>query len=577
MERTLSQPTKKYIRDLKEQLETQYKQLRDAQKADQGYKEDTFELDIQSPYRRVKTGSGAKIVRTFAQQVPIYNPQVFWQPKKTSKSAEESARKVGILLNNWARILIPQLEEARINASYRGEGFFQIDFNPGWEIYNELPISVSCPDPTIVYASLRENKHTGVPHEVIKFCKMSPDAVKEIEPKWSNPKHKKPKDEVDYIAYWNKDWRYFEADEEALLPQGVQKNIFGLVPLVHFYSGLGKESAEGKPEERAVGVLRECRGALEQEGSIESRIDSIIALWANPFGIFEHTVEGVELKGDEPVTNLPLAPGHNVEVPFGIKFTIVQGVAPPPEMFHHAAMIRARLGIEMPPVALGIPSTSEATGRQEDIYLAAYRARSISMTHNIERALGVALGMCLQIIDTVDALPLTVDTVEFSNGKYIRKQEEITKEDIGGYYKCRVELKPEDELERSRNLMLYRALRDAPTGSLVSRETVLVKGLGLSEEEAQEELDKVTVEQVMDALIPDIEAGEAMERLGEERYLKLIAERAKTMTQQPQTARSFTGNPASREAVRQMLLETPNPLRQPPPSTGGGYGEQATR
>jgi hypothetical protein len=561
----LPPPDINQITDLKNELKEFYSRLRLEQETDQQFYDDEFEVGIRPPYHVVRTGSAAQIIRTITQHITTSNPQVFYDPKKKTSAAQDSAKRVSILLNNWAQMFIDQLEEACKNQHLRGEGFFQINFDE-----NENMPFITAPDPMIIYAY--PNEKDGIPSRVIKYCKMSPGAVKQLFPNWSNPRARKSKDGVEYLAYWDKDWRYFEADGEPLLSPAIQPNLFGFVPFVHFYSQFGKDSPEGKPESKAVSAIRHIRGLLIQECEHESRMDSIIALWANPYGIFEYTVEGIELSEEEK-RQLDLSPGHNIEVPYGVKFNVQQGAPPPPEMFAQGARLRARLGLEAPPVAFGMASTGEASGRQEDIYSFHFSTKYRKSIINLSRAYATALSLCLQLVDTIPgALPIAVDTVEIVDGKRVRKQETI----IDSYYRCKVELKPEDELTGSRELMKYRMLANE---GRISWKTLLVKGLGMSEAEADEEIDEALAEQAWrtNPMLGEIIIREAMERLGLQRQLQELDEQAKLAGKQATVAmpagliperrgepRRFTGNPLARESIRQMLMEAGGVIRKPP-------------
>ena len=559
-------PDKAEIDELKEELIKFYSTLRANQKEVQGYIDDEFITSIKSPYREVRTGSGPRMIETYTQHITTSNPHVFWEPRRSTDKAQDSARRVSIMLNNWAKILVDQIEEASKNQASRGEGFFQIDFNPDWPD-DTMPIRISSPDPMIINAYPGEVN--GIPPKVIKFCKMSVGQVKSLYPNFTSDR--KTTELVDYLAYFDRDWRYFEADGTPLLPQGMQRNIFGFVPLVHFYSQYGKDSPEGKPESKAVSMLWKARGTLRQQCEEESRIDSTFALYTNPIVVLKANVDGMEIT-EEDKRSVNLSPGATVGIPFGWDYEIRQGDPPSPEMFHHVALLNARLGLDMPPVSQGIPSTSQDTGRLADIQGSHYGTRFKKSVHNLERALATTLGLCLRIIDTVPAvLPIDIDTLEFQDGKYIRKSETVTKEDIGEYYKCRVELKADDEIEQGRTLMLYRALLNE---GRVSWKTALVKGLGMTEAEADEEIDEALAEAAYrnNPIIADMVIREAVERQGGQRYLQQLQGQplmpGGLIPERRGEPRSFTGNPESREAVRQMMGEAGGTIRTQPQMGG---------
>ena len=248
-------------------------------------------------------------------------------------------------------------------------------------------------------------------------------------------------------------------------------------------------------------------------------------------------------------------------------------------MFAHQSKIQQALGLEVPPVAMGIPSTAGASGRQEDIYALHFRKKPERVEKNLERSLAVAFGQALRILDSVPkALPLDIITTEFVDGKDVRKVETLEKEDIGGYYDVGVEFKPDEEMEQARRLMMYRALYDSPSGPKVSWKTLLIKGLGMSEEEADEEIDESLVDTAMrtNPLLANIAVEEAMRELGLEKQLAELKKAGQPLIPSGLSPmpggqqRAFTGSGESRESVRQMFAPEAGGVGRTPPQTGGG-------
>jgi len=575
----LPKPTVKEIRDYRQELVGThgaggfYSTLRAEQTTDQQFYDDEFKVNITDPYRIKRTGTAARICDSISWHIDTANPQASREPRKSGEPEDKRAKKVTTLLNHWLLLMVEEIEEAVKNAVRRGEAFFQMEYNPNYNSTdsNSLPIMPMAPDPMIVYPDPHE--YRGVPRQVIKSCRMTCSQVEQLHPNWSNPQKRKLNsiEGVDYFAWWNKDWRYFEADEESLLPGDIQPNVLGAVPFVHCPSGFGKKSPEGKPEAKYRGLLSPLRGRLIEECEIESRIDSQIGLFTNPVVKAMKTDPNAD---PEPTAEqLDFGPGRTIIVPFGWQIDIIQGQVPSAQMFQHLYQIKQALGVELPPIALGLPSTSRATGRQEDIYGEHYRQRFSKLIGNVERALATALGMGLKYLDTIPgALPITVRATAIENGKSIRKEETITKEDIDGYYDCTVRLQVQDS---SRDFMKYRLLASE---NRVSWETLLVEGLGWTKDRAQSEITDTLVEMVWrtNPQMLDIVLREAMEEAGRGNLLKKVDEQA---AQQAASQQLLAGmppaktrppeatNPLAADTLRQVLQEGQGGVRQ----SGAGY------
>jgi len=561
------------IRDYKEELENFHSTRIARQKEEQQYYDDEFQVSIKSPYHVRRTGGGARIVDTACDCIDVSNPQVYREPRKRGTKEDERAAKVAKLLNHWAKLLVSEIEEAKKNAMLRGEGWFQVeyneDYNPSDE--NSLPIIITAPDPIIILGDPFEV--ASIPRRVVKACRMAVGQVEQMFPTWSNPEKRRTDDTagVDYLAYWDAEQRYIEADKEGIL--GPQINIFGFNPFIHFYSGFGKRSPEGKPEGKAVGRLRKIRNRLVEECEIESRVDSIIGLFANPVVLVKPTVlDAGEAPSEE---ELEFSPGRNIVIPYGWDADNYLPRVDITPLLQHLYQIKSELGLELPPVALGLPSTSRATGRQEDIYSESYSRKYRTLRSNLETALAKALGLGLRIIEwQLDKLPkttkVTVRATVLEDGEEIRKEEVITKEDIDGYYECRVEFKAE-ALADDRKVMLGRMLVNE---GRIDWKTFLIEYVGYTEDKAEEVINQTLADQFIlgDPIIRTIISREAAEKLGMQRQLKEIEEEAgrlKEMAAAPlapagEGRPSEARNPLAAGITRQMLGETPVGVRQSP-------------
>jgi hypothetical protein len=557
-----------------------YSRLRTEQTTDQKFYDDEFPTVIKEPYRVSRTGASARIVDTACDSVDISNPQVFCEAKKPTEIEQRKAAKRARYLNHRVALLWEEIEEHKKNNMQRGEAYYQIeynlDFDPNDE--NSLPTLITAPDPMIIYPDPHEVK--GVPRRVIKSCRMNVGQVEQLFPDWSNPDKKQPNSDkgVDYLAYWDTGTRYAEADKEPVL--GLQPNIFGFVPFVHCYSGFGKRSPEGKPETKVVGRLRKIRDIIVEQCETQSRINSQIALFTDPVILIEPDPNWAgqtpKLPKDIEQT-LRFVPGGVITGIPGWKITIFQGAVPGPQMYNHLYQINAQLGLEVPNVALGLPSTARATGRQENIYVEEYRRKYKTFINNEAKALATALSMDLRIVEwRLKEFPkgtkITVKAKELKDGKEVVKEELLTAEDIDGCYDCRVVFKEEDTTAQDREFTKYERLAGQGRASWKS---LLVKGMGYTEDEAEEEINEALAEQAW-RTNPELMAmvlTEALERAGQHsllRKMKEEAQRAQQMAQiQPQAQTqaprpSEARNPLASDILRQSLAETPVGTRRTP-------------
>ena len=536
--------------------------IKDQKKA-QKYYDDDFDVNIKDPEKVTRVGDGAYMVDNIVEHITTAKPQVSREPHKKTEKAKESAIKVANFLDHVLDKSIEEIDEGIKNQLLRGENWWQVEYNVNYDKTNpdSLPINLYCPDPLIVLGDAYEVK--GEPSRVIKSYQMPFRMVKELYPDWKNPRRKKTTDMVDFLFYLDPKEQYFSADKEPLLDPPISPNLLGFVTLVHSYSGLGKRST--KPENRAVNKLKNSMGLIKQICENESSLDSIIKLWASPYGVFTHTQDNVTLTED--IEQIDLSPGHNIEVPFGMSFDVHQGSSPPAEMFARVAQLRGRLGLDAPPLMSGAPSGAGASGRREDILAELIKEKYEKLINNFTRALAKALGMYLRILDkTPGLLPITIRATKIIDGQSVRLESQITKEDIDGYYECSVKLEPDEAIKKARNAMLYRALAKE---NRVSWKTMLMKGLGYSEVEADEEINETLAEMAWktNPVLLEMVLQEAAEEAGMGQRLAELKQRMQQQGEGTQPRNFVTQEPGSSGAVRQMTNES-NIAREQP-DTGG--------
>jgi hypothetical protein len=178
--------------------------------------------------------------------------------------------------------------------------------------------------------------------------------------------------------------------------------------------------------------------------------------------------------------------------------------------------------------------------------------------------------MSLMILDkTPGVLPITLRATFIEDG--VNKEETITKDDIEGFYDCRVELNPEKDIQSDREVMLGRTLYKE---GMIPWKRLLIDYMHKTEAEADDIIAETLAEQAVatNPLLAQIRVTEAMEQIGATKYLKQIQasqeENQKmaedlSKTNIPKYRPSEANNPTAVDTLRQVLRETPQGVRNP--------------
>jgi len=548
-----------FVKDIKEYHQTRtFEQVRD-----QEYYDDIFETSIQEPYHVIRTGTGARIVDSIVEHLELVVPQVFREPRKPTEKEKVSALKVSRFLNYLVKQWQPEIGELYRNGVLRGEfiGHIQYDDNKESDFDSKVPLIFTAPDPLNIYC---EPYDAILPSKVIKNFDMKKMVAKGIAP-----------DAVvyggscEYIGYWSEDERYWELGKVALT-NDVEPNYLGFTPFVHGYSGFGKKSPDGDPATLAVGRLRKIRGRLREECEIESRIDSIIGLFANP--IREITQTDINDRGAD-LRNLEeqiIAPGYNLVTPYGFQSKLYTPDVASAQLFQHLYQIRQALGSEIPPIMQG-QTAADATGRLADIQYEHASTKYVRLVRNLEICLSQLLGMALRILEvTPGALPLTIKATTVSKGETIVTEEVIEKSDINKYYDCRVELNPEKDIQSDREVMLGRTLYKE---QMIGWKKMLMDYMHMTEDEAEDTIAEALAEQAVatNPLLAQMRVEEAMQMIGATKQLQELkraeaeqGKMGKEMAGKEAYRPSEANNPTAVDTLRQALGESPTGVRNPP-------------
>ncbi|KKL21322.1 hypothetical protein LCGC14_2446630, partial [marine sediment metagenome] len=365
------------IRELATWLEDDYHATRiRLQIDDWEYYKDTFRVPyIKAPYKQVHLGLGAEIVDSPIAHIVTQHPQVYVEAISDNETALERAKKRGAYQNHVADFLTfqnPQpYKELLKNILARGEGWIHPVNNPSFSkdalFQDDIPIIYSIPDPIVVFGS--PDERNGIPDYVVVSYKRYYRSIENKYDHWANPKKRSEKNKyVDWFEYWDKEIRYFEADGEPVLPiidtddYGIQPNILGFVPYVHCYSGYGKATPEGRPEELAVSRIRPVKGKILLHTELASSQASQIKLFVHRRYDFRPMVPDAVLPKDFKYN---LNYGSWNEIPFNFEVIERSGSAPASEMYNYLSMLDYQITKTTPPVMQGMGSGS--SGRQDDI------------------------------------------------------------------------------------------------------------------------------------------------------------------------------------------------------------------
>ena len=477
------------IRDLKHYwVDDLYTGLRAEQKEDQTYIDDTFLVpEVKSPHKLLRSGIGNQVVNAPAEQIITSHPQALFQIIKGKK---ETATRLSEEVNqHWLPALRAQnpnvFKEIVKNMLARGESFIQLVHNEKYAENHGLPVLFFAPDSMVVYADSAEDDcgwqpNTGIPNRVILYYQRQPVDVLLHYPSWTNPKARSTtkRDLVEWVAYFDKEVRYFEADGQAVLSGGIQENVYGFTPFIRKYSGFGKRSPEGKMEDLVISDIRRSRDLIKEECAIRSDIASIMHIFAHkPITITLPT--GQEISESELKTNLDMG-AYSVNVlhlPEGSQVEYGNTILPSAEAYQYLRDIRAEINQRYPFIMAGFPIGQ--SGRQQDMAATSAFRRYETIVENLEMQFSAAIEMALAIC--------------FKLPKQI--PETFNKEDAGVTFHCELKLRAEDPLERDRLITLGDRLWAQGNGAIDLR-TNLIEFQGRSQVEAEEIIVNLLVDKL---------------------------------------------------------------------------------
>ena len=523
----------------KHYTETLYGSVRSEQEIDQSYRDDTFLVpEIKSPAVLTRSGLGARMVDSPAEQIITDNPQAFIN---VIKGGNESGQRIGKVINQmWIpymkRMSPNPVKEYLKNLLLRGEAYIQILHNKLW-LEKEganigLPVFFLIPDPMVIYGSPEEYEN-GIPDRVVVWYRRHYEDVIIKYPKWTDPKHRASSEDkfVEWLEYWEKGIRYFEADGEFVLEGEVQPNVYGFVPFIRKRSGFGRTAPNGDLSKLIVSDLKMARDLLRAECAIRTDIDSILHLYAHKrIDVFDP--EGT-LKFDELVDKYDMSAGSMNYIPGLSPENLKEGVTmlPSAEAFNYYSSIRAEINIRSPFIGAGFPLGS--SGRQDDIAASSAMRRYDTVLENTEVAFATAYEKAFVVMKE--------SGVELPVG--------LQKTDLDTDFIASVRFKASDPAEEDRLSTLGDRLWARGNGSIDLR-TNLIDYQGKTSDQAEDIIaaslvDKLTI------FNPDVAAVMGMvfaEESGMGEFIKQAQERTAQM-QQTRGALQDQAPPSTEERI----------------------------
>lgn len=255
------------------------------------------ELNIPNEFSadRVVLPTARDVVDTAVNHTDINNARVYANKKSTSDISKENAE----MLRKFALGLIHRTNvEAQIAPGHVGAKHYWIhglacyktvwdadrwldkpkqEKNESEDAYNarldewrstshlSLPIVIQAVNP----ANIMPDPYTGGNLYVFETHTRSLFDTRIAWPNWTNPLSRQEDDPIEYVSWWNNQYRCELIDGEPIwkVGKGVVKHKYGFIPYTLIESGLGNLSKDAKPEDRYVGLLRMIFDLLVSEST----------------------------------------------------------------------------------------------------------------------------------------------------------------------------------------------------------------------------------------------------------------------------------------------------------------------
>ena len=422
-----NKPTVEEIKALEKHLsEEVYSELHRRFAEDETFYELEFKSKLNLPTQYEKNGivlpTSRDVIDTYVDNIDLANARIQVNKKSaTNISAEEAEmmRKFyyGLLYMTDINADISQLRVSGKHVAMHGMGIIKHVWDPDlWgdkperkrgeseKIYGEridawrgethlsLPIVIQAvhpacamPDPNNIQPLFIFEKQQKLAYE-----------VRQIWPHWTNPNSREMNTRVEFISYWDKDYRCDLVDGEPVLkiPGGVVKHNYGFIPYVIINSGLGNLSQDAKPEKRYVGILRYLHDLLISESRNFSIYDIVLARTAWPYGF---------LTGENAsqVTEVSMEFGKWNPLPDGVQAVPAVQQVPPDALAQHLYRTSDRLAAYAPRSVRGLGEEGVRAAADRRLIIAQGKARYQYATEAFKYGVAKVLTNCAKLIKNV--------------------------------------------------------------------------------------------------------------------------------------------------------------------------------
>jgi hypothetical protein len=441
--------------------------LQSAFKEDETFYELEFKdrINIPDEYKAqaIVLPTARELIDTFSDNIAVDNARVTVNKigiYKTSELAAEMMRKIymGLIYRWMVESDISPFEVAKkhyalhgitvLKTVYDADLFYSKAPNKTSEDYDKWRDENSTSMPVVMKpihpANIILDPYYGGRQWVVERHKNLLVDMKRLYPKFSNPNGMSDEEYVEFISYWDKDYRCDMIDGEPIF--GVMKHNYGFIPYTVIETGLGNMSIDNDPVKRYVGLLRYVTDMLLSESRDYSLNDVVMATSAMPHGFLEG-------ENSAAVTEIDKKLGAINRLPSGVTYKEVISQMPPSEMMMHLANTSARLAAHGAPNSVrGLPEQGVRSGSDRRLMISQASVRYQYATKAFEHGVAQALIKCARIIKNIVPVDLELWAKTPADEFDVKVDKSLMKEP----FTCYVEFSPvseEDEYRRHDDLL----------------------------------------------------------------------------------------------------------------------------
>jgi len=299
---------------------------------------------------------------------------------------------------------------------------------------NQFPIYFRAIDPRTFYPDPSGRRRFAIE----RYSRLAID-IKNNWDAWGGYDANNPFQEIAWMEYWSDEYRSYLADDKAVMAEDVIKNVFNFLPYTWGFSGWGKTSPDGKPEDKAIGLLNPIISALEEESRFKSAM-------GNHFrqNVYQSYAVDPSIQGD-----IKFGPGEiNQNVP--VRNGVIEGIALfpvariNPDTYPILSSVMTDIQNSSASALLsGTSPQGDVSGYLRGLEIGQGRIKYRAPLRTLENMAANAIKQALYLIKHVIQQP-----VPFAAGKF------ITPDDIMEPVIVTVSLQPQDPAENDRKIKL---------------------------------------------------------------------------------------------------------------------------